>query len=65
MSSHNSKGRAHDPIVYQACHASTVAPIVLAKYGEGDRGLAEIGKRETSTTSKRPIAAGVEVTRLP
>ena len=44
---------ADDPIGYQACRASTVAPLVLAKYSEGDRGLAEIAHHVLGNTLKR------------
>ena len=42
-----------DPVGYQAARASTVAPLVLAKYGEGDRGLAEIAYHVLRDVVKR------------
>ncbi len=44
---------ADDPVGYQAARASTVAPLVLAKYGERDRGLAEIAHHLLKDVVKR------------
>ena len=48
------KWAAHDdPVGYQAARAATVAPLVLANYSEGDRGLAEIAAHMLRDVVKR------------
>jgi P4 family phage/plasmid primase-like protien len=45
--------KTDDPIGYQAYRAATVHPLVLAKYNEGDRGLAEIAHHMLGAVVKR------------
>ena len=45
--------KTDDPLGMQAMRAAAVAPLVLAKYGEGDRGLAEIAHHVMKDVIKR------------
>jgi hypothetical protein len=45
--------KADDPVGMQAVRAASVAPVVLATYGEGDRGLAEVAHHVMKDVIKR------------